>query len=144
MQTTKSNTSDLKLSERIKVGDTAQMQRTVCDADVLRFAELSGDYNPVHLDEAYAKTTRFGGRIAHGLFCSAMVSALLGMELPGLGTIILSENMRFRYPAYINDTVIAQVQVASIDPKKNRATISFVCKNQSGKILMDGSAEVTV
>lgn len=120
------------------------MQKTVCEADILQFAELSGDYNPVHLDEAYAKATRFGGRIAHGLFCSAMISALLGMELPGLGTIILSENMRFRYPVYINDTVIAQVQVAAIDPEKNRATISFVCKNQFGKILMDGNAEVTV
>lgn len=133
-----------KLNDRIKVGDTAQMERAICEADVLKFAELSGDYNPVHLDEAYAKTTRFGGRIAHGLFCSSMVSALLGMELPGLGTIILSENMRFLYPAYIDDIITARVQVASIDKTKNRAVILFTCKNQSGRLLMDGSAEVTI
>lgn len=130
--------------DKLKAGDSAQMCRTVYEEDLDQFARISQDYNPVHLSEEYARNTRFGGRIAHGLFCSAMVSALLGMKMPGLGTIILSESMRFLYPAYIGDTVTARVWVDSVHPEKGRATMAFCCKNQSDRILMEGSAEITI
>ena len=144
MKIPETNTAVSKPVSKLTVGDSARMYRTVHEEDLIQFAELSQDFNPVHLNEEYAKNTRFGGRIAHGLFCSAMVSALLGMELPGLGTIILSESMRFLYPAYVGDTVEARVWVDSVRPEKNRATIAFSCKNQLDRILMEGSAEVTV
>lgn len=127
----------------LTVGESAQMQRKLCEEDVRQFAALLGDFNPVHLDEEYASQTRFGGRIAHGLFCSAMISALLGMQLPGIGTIILSETLNFRYPAYIGDTVTARVTVASVDCSKRRAELTFICINQHGRTLLDGSVTVT-
>ena len=135
----------MKTTDRnLNVGDTAQMQRVVLEEDVMKFAELSGDFNPVHLDESYAKTTRFGKRIAHGLFCAAMISALLGTELPGLGTIIISENMHFKHPVYLGDVVTAKVQIISVDKERNRVTVSFCCTNQLEKVLLEGCAEVMI
>ncbi len=126
----------------IKTGDTAQLTRKVSEEDVREMADISGDYNPIHLDEEYAKKTRFGSRIAHGLFCTAMISALLGNDLPGEGTIILSEQIDFLHPAYIGDTVTAQVTVQTVAENKHGGQIEFWCKNQSEKTLISGSVTV--
>lgn len=128
----------------LEVGAVATMQRKILESDIVQMADLSGDHNPIHLDEEYAKTTRFGKRIAHGLFCTAMISALLGNELPGLGTVIMSETMRFLAPVYIGDTILAQVKVESINPEKRRAELSFECRNQDDRQLMTGTVKVMV
>lgn len=128
----------------LKIGDTATMKRTIKEADVLNMAEISGDYNPIHTDEEYAKSTRFGKRIAHGLFVISMVSALLGNELPGLGTVIATESMKFLRPVYFNDTITASVTVENIFFEKNRVSLSFRCVNQDDLPVMNGSVDVIV
>lgn len=125
-------------------GESARLERFVSEADVIKMAELSCDYNPLHVDSEYAKNTRFGRRIAHGLFCASMVSAILGNDLPGLGTIILWENMRFQLPVYIGDTILAQVCIEEVRPEKRRVRLSFFCRNQDGQVVMSGDTEVMV
>jgi len=128
----------------IKVGDIAQIQRKVNEADIVEMARISGDFNPVHMEDEYAKKTRFKKRIAHGLFGISMISALLGNELPGLGTIILSEQVRFLKPIYIGDTITAQVEVKSIVENKRKIILTFLCENQDKVKIMTGSTEVIV
>lgn len=127
-----------------KKGDSASLERFISEDDIMHMAELSHDHNPIHVDPQYAEKTRFGRRIAHGLFCGSMISALLGNDLPGLGTIILWENMRFLLPVYIGDTIFAQVCIEDIVPEKRRIRLSFFCRNQENQIVMSGDTEVMV
>lgn len=130
-----------KTMEELQLGDQASCVKTITEEDVVRYAEVTGDFNPQHLDEAYARTTIFGGRIAHGMFTAGLISRLLGMELPGMGTIYLSQECRFRKPVYLNDTITAKVEVVElIDGKKAR--FSTICTNQNGDVVMDGFALV--
>jgi 3-hydroxybutyryl-CoA dehydratase len=98
----------------LKVGDSASLTKTITDADIRAFAELSGDRNPIHLDDEYAATTRFGRRIAHGMLTASLISTVLGTELPGIGTVYLSQNSQFVAPVYPGDTVTARVTVRKI------------------------------
>lgn len=125
----------------LTVGQTAEMSRVVGAADIEAFAEVSGDNNPVHLDEAYAKTTTFGERIAHGMLSAAYISALLGMKLPGPGVIYLSQSLRFRRPVKIGDLVVARVTVTALNAARAHVTLETTCE-VSGKTVVDGEALV--
>ena len=111
----------------LHVGQSATLARTVTAADIAQFAAVTGDANPVHLDEAYARTTPFGGRIAHGMLSAAFISAVLGMQLPGPGTIYLSQTLKFRAPVRPGDTVKTTVTVRELIADKNRVVLDAVC-----------------
>jgi 3-hydroxybutyryl-CoA dehydratase len=128
----------------LKVGDTASISRKVTDKDICAFAELTGDHNPVHLDEAFARKTRFGQRIAHGMFGASLISAVLGNELPGTGSIYLSQTLKFLAPVYLGDIVTARVTVTKIRDDKPIVTLECVCENQRGETIIRGEAVVLV
>jgi 3-hydroxybutyryl-CoA dehydratase len=127
--------------EELAVGQTAEMSRVVGAADIEAFAEVSGDMNPVHLDEAYAKTTTFGERIAHGMLSASYISAILGTKLPGPGAIYLSQSLRFRRPVKIGDLVVAKVTIKAMDEGRGHVTLDTACA-VSGKTVVDGEALV--
>jgi 3-hydroxybutyryl-CoA dehydratase len=129
--------------DELSVGQSAQITRVVGAGDIEAFAEVSGDTNPVHLDDAYARTTTFGGRIAHGMLAAAYVSAVLGTKLPGPGAIYLSQSLRFRRPVKIGDPVIAKVTVQALDARRGHATLATVCQ-VNGKTVVDGEALIMV
>ncbi|WP_296594984.1 MaoC family dehydratase [Phenylobacterium sp.] len=127
--------------DELSVGQAAEMSRVVGAADIEAFAEVSGDNNPVHLDEAYAKTTTFGERIAHGMLSAAYISAVLGSKLPGPGAIYLSQSLRFRRPVKIGDLVVAKVTVKALDEARGHVTLDTTCA-VAGKTVVDGEALV--
>lgn len=129
--------------EELSVGQSAEVTRVVGAADVEAFAHVSGDVNPVHLDDAYAKATSFGERIAHGMLSGAYISAVLGVKLPGPGAIYLSQSLRFRRPVRIGDPVTARVTVKSLDERRAHATLETVCQ-VNGKTVVEGEAVVMV
>jgi 3-hydroxybutyryl-CoA dehydratase len=130
-----------KTYEEIQVGDAAEFAKTVTEADVILYAGITGDLNPAHINEAYAKSTFFKGRIAHGMLSGGFISAVLGMKLPGPGTIYLSQQLEFKAPVKINDTVTARVEVVE-KLGKNRLKLRTTCTNQDGMMLVDGQALV--
>lgn len=127
--------------EDLKVGDSAEASYPVSAEVIEKFADVSGDDNPVHLDEAFAKTTQFGTRIAHGMLSGGFISAVIGTRLPGYGSIYLSQTMRFRRPVKIGDTVVVKATVTALDAEKGRATIETVC-SVDGKTVVEGEALV--
>jgi len=129
--------------DELSLGQQAEMSRVVGAADIEAFAEVSGDINPVHLDEAYAKTTTFGERIAHGMLGASYISAILGTRLPGPGCIYLSQALRFRRPVKIGDLVVARATITALDADKSRATLATVCE-VAGKSVIEGEAVVIV
>lgn len=108
----------------LSVGMTASYSQTVTDADIKTFAGVTGDHNPVHIDDEYAAGTRFGKRIAHGILSVGFFSNVLGTKLPGPGCIYLSQNVKFKHPVYLNDTVKAVVEVTAVNVEKRRVTLS--------------------
>ncbi|MDX9997460.1 MAG: MaoC family dehydratase [Phenylobacterium sp.] len=129
--------------EDLTVGQSAEITRVVESRDLTAFAEVSGDTNPVHLDEDYAKTTPFQGRIAHGMLSAAYISAVLGTRLPGPGAIYLTQTLKFRRPVKIGDAVTAKVSVAALDERRAHATLSTVCI-VDGRNVVEGEAVVMV
>ena len=129
--------------DELSEGQTAETTHLVGAADIEAFAAVSGDINPVHMDEAYAKTTAFGGRIAHGMLAAAYISAVLGNKLPGPGAIYLSQSLRFRRPVKIGDAVTARVTVKTLDTAKAHATFETACL-VNGKTVVDGEALIMV
>ena len=127
---------------RYKPGDTATRSKTITDEDIRAFAELTGDHNPVHLDDEYAAGTRFGQRIAHGMLAASLISATLANELPGRGTVYLSQSLRFVAPVLPGDTVTASVAVTKVREDKPILTLETVCTNQRGEKLIEGEAVV--
>jgi 3-hydroxybutyryl-CoA dehydratase len=130
-----------KSFEDLAIGDAAEGRYLVTEEVVQQFAEVSGDDNPVHLDEAYASTTPFGGRIAHGMLSAGYVSAVIGTKLPGYGSIYLSQTLRFRRPVKLGDEVLVRVAITALDAEKKRATLGTVC-SVDGKTVLDGEAVV--
>ncbi|HEX8688016.1 MAG TPA: MaoC family dehydratase [Pyrinomonadaceae bacterium] len=126
----------------LSVGDAAEIRKTVTDEDVRAFAEVTGDRNPVHLDEEYAAGTRFGRRIAHGMLGASLISAVLANELPGRGTVYLSQTLRFTAPVFPGDTVTARVAVKHVREDKPVVTLETVCTNQRGERVVEGEAVV--
>ena len=129
--------------DELSEGQSAEITRVVGAGDIEAFAAVSGDMNPVHLDDVYAKATPFGGRIAHGMLSAAYISAVLGNRLPGPGAIYLSQSLRFRRPVKIGDPVTAKVTVKALDAAKGHATLETVCL-VGGKTVVDGEALVMV
>ena len=128
----------------IKVGDTFTKERLVTDELVRAFAEVSGDYNPIHLDEEFAKTTRFGQRIAHGMLSGAFISAVLGYEFSEKKIVYLSQTMKFTAPVYIGDTVTTTATVTNIREEKQIVTMDTVCTKQDGEVVVKGESVVMV
>ena len=126
----------------LKVGDSAEIRKTIADEDVRAFAELTGDRNPVHLDEEYAARTRFGRRIAHGMLGASLISAVLANELPGRGTVYLSQTLRFTAPVFLGDTVTARVVVKHVREDKPVVTLETYCTNERGERVVEGEAVV--
>ncbi len=129
--------------EEIKVGMTASYSQTITDADVKAFAGVSGDHNPVHLSEEYAKDSRFKDRIAHGLLTASFFSAIFGTKLPGEGCVYAGQNLQFKRPVYLGDTVVAKVTVTAVDVLKKRVTFETVC-TVKGKPVTTGTAEIFI
>jgi 3-hydroxybutyryl-CoA dehydratase len=128
----------------IKVGDKFTKERLVTDELVRAFAEVSGDYNPIHLDEEFAKTTRFGRRIAHGMLSGAFISAVLGYEFGERKIIYLSQTLKFTAPVFIGDTVTTTATVANIRDDKPIVTLETVCTKQDGEVVVKGESAVMV
>jgi 3-hydroxybutyryl-CoA dehydratase len=108
------------------------------------FAELTGDTNPVHLDDAYAAGTRFGRRIGHGMIAAGLISATLANDLPGPGTVYLSQTLQFKAPVFPGDTITATVEVKNVRPDKPIVTLGTVCHNQANVVVLEGEAVVMV
>ena len=132
-----------KFLEDLSVGQSAELVRTVGEADIVAFAQVTGDTNPVHLDADYAATTSFGERIAHGMLSAGYISAVLGTTLPGPGAIYLSQTLKFKRPVKIGDEVTAVVTISEINEAKAQVTLATVCK-VGGKAVVDGEAVVMV
>lgn len=128
--------------DEITIGQTASITKTLTDEDTKLFAAASGDVNPVHLDEEFAKTTMFKQRIAHGMWTGGLISAVLAMELPGPGTIYLGQNLSFRAPVFIGDTITITLEVTAKDDEKGWVTLSCLAENQKGKAVAKGEAQV--
>ena len=130
--------------EDIHVGDAAEMAKTVTEVDVGLFAGVTGDFNPVHVDAVAAERSMFGSRVAHGILSAGFISAVLGMRLPGPGSVYLSQTLRFTRPVRIGDTVTARVEVLEVIHAKRRVRLSTTCRNQHGEVVVDGEAVVMV
>ena len=129
--------------EDLSLGQSAEINHVVTDADIRAFAEVSGDNNPVHLDDAYAAGTPFKTRIAHGMLSAGYISAMLGTRLPGPGAIYISQSMNFKRPVRIGDEVITRATVTAIDAERARVTLATVCE-VAGKPVLEGEAVVMV
>ncbi len=129
--------------EELSVGQSADLVRTVGEADIIAFAAVTGDNNPVHLDAEFAATTSFGERIAHGMLSAGYISAVIGTTLPGPGAIYLSQSLRFKRPVKIGDEVTARATITEIDETKARVTLATVCL-VNGKPVVEGEALIMV
>jgi 3-hydroxybutyryl-CoA dehydratase len=129
--------------EDLTIGQTARLGKTISEADILMFAAVSLDTNPVHLNEEAAKASIFGTRIAHGMLSAGLISAVLGTQLPGPGTLYMSQQLRFRAPVKIGDTVTAIVEVTALNAEKKRATLKTTCV-VGGEVVIEGEAYVQV
>src|SRR5580693_4124204 len=127
----------------LKVGMTERLKKTIAASDVVGFAQLTGDRNPIHLSEHFAARTPFGRRIAHGLYTASLISAVLGTRLPGPGAIYIAQTLNFRAPVKIGDTVVVTVTVRELIPEKSRARLACVCA-VGGEVVLDGEALVKV
>lgn len=127
--------------DQLEIGMSRRYAKTVTEADILLFAAVSGDINAVHLDQEFAEGTPFKGRIAHGILTAGLVSACIGNKLPGLGTIYLSQSLKFKAPVRPGDTVHAIVTVKALDVEKNKVTLDTVCQVK-GKTVLEGEAVV--
>lgn len=128
----------------LKVGDKFSTSKQITDQVVRAFAELSGDYNPIHLDDEFAAGTRFGKRIAHGMISGALISAVLGYELKDRKIVYLSQTLKFTAPVYIDDTVTATATVTNVREDKPIVTIETICTNQNNETVVKGEAAIMV
>jgi 3-hydroxybutyryl-CoA dehydratase len=124
------------------VGQTATYSKTFTEADVEAFAAISGDRNPIHLNDSYAARTRFGRRIGHGMLTASLISTVIGMYLPGPGAIYLSQEIKFLKPVFIDDTVTATASIIAFNEEKRVLTLKTECVNQKGETVLTGEAKV--
>ena len=128
--------------DALEIGQSADYTKTVSEQDIVLFAAISGDVNPVHLNESYARTTVFGERIAHGMLTGSLVSAALAMTLPGPGSIYLGQSLKFRRPVKINDTITVHLEVTDKRDAKKIVTLDCKVTNQNGDVVATGTADV--
>jgi 3-hydroxybutyryl-CoA dehydratase len=136
--------ADVSIRNDFYVGEQASLTRAVSDADVAAYAELLGDFNPLHVDDEYARKSRFGRRIAHGMFTAGLISAVLGNKLPGTGGIYLSQQIEFLAPVYVSDTITATVEVTAWQPEKRILTLKTDGYNQDEVQVVTGKAVLLV
>ncbi len=129
--------------EDLHVGQKASFGKTITEADIVLFAAVTGDTNPMHLNEEYARNSRFGERIAHGMLAAGLITKVMGTQLPGPGTIYMSQSLRFRAPVRIGDTVTATVEITALNAEKMRATLRTICCVK-GEPVLEGEALVAV
>ena len=129
--------------EDLKVGMSAMFGKTVTEADIVAFAGVSGDTNPIHLHDGFARGTRFGQRIAHGMLSGSFISAVIGTKLPGPGSVYISQTMNFMAPVLIGETITAVATISAIDDKRRRVTLNTRCLNGE-KVVVDGEATILV
>lgn len=127
-----------------KVGDEVTTTRVIQESDITGFAGITGDFNPVHLDDDFARDSRFNRRIAHGMLIASYISAVIGTQLPGPGTIYLRQELNFRAPVFIGDNIIVRVLVTNVREDKPLVTLKTTCVNQEEKTVLDGEALVLV
>ncbi len=133
---------NIHVRDDFQIGETASFSKTITEADIYAYAGISGDFNPVHVNAEFAKRTRFKERIAHGMLTAGLVSAVLGMKLPGPGAIYLSQQMEFLKPVRIGDTITATAEVQAYNPDKRILTLRTTCANQRGEQVLEGRAVV--
>ncbi len=131
-----------KTINELNINDSEEFSKTVSESDIYLYAGVSGDFNPAHINEPYAQGTFFKTRIAHGMLCAGFISAVIGMKLPGPGTIYIRQELNFRAPVRIGDTVTARVEVIE-KLEKNRVRLKTTCVNQEGTLVLDGEAVVS-
>ncbi len=131
-----------KTIDQLNIGDRASISKLITERDVIRFAELTGDINPIHMDKLYAEQTDFGERIAHGMLTASLISAVLGIKLPGPGNIYVSQSLKFRAPVKFGDIIEAEVEVVEKIPERNRVHLKTTCRNQDGTVVLEGEAIV--
>jgi len=136
--------ADVAIRNDFQVGERASFTKTVTEADVTTFAGLIGDFNPLHVDAEYARKSRFGRRVAHGMLTGGLISAVLGNKLPGPGSIYLSQQIEFLAPVYIGDTITASVEITSWRPEKRIITLKTDAVNQDGTQVVTGKAVLLV
>lgn len=129
------------LSQEIKIGQTARTSKQITQTDLALYAAVTGDFNPVHFDPIYSAQTRFKGPIAHGMIAAGLVSGLIGMKLPGPGTIYLKQTLDFLVPVKVNDVITACVEVVAL-LERNRVRLKTTCMNQEGVMVLEGEAFV--
>ncbi|HQG31803.1 MAG TPA: MaoC family dehydratase [Deltaproteobacteria bacterium] len=132
-----------KTISELHTGDFAEFAKTVTEADIILYAGITGDLNPAHINEEYAKGTFFKTRIAHGMLAAGFISAAIGTGLPGPGTIYIRQELDFKAPVRIGDTITARVEASEINTEKNRVVLKTTCTNQNGEIVVDGQALVS-
>ena len=132
----------MKTIDTIQIGDSASFTKTITEADITLFAGYSGDFNPAHINAVEAEKGMFHGRIAHGMLSAGFISAVLGMQPPGPGTIYMGQELRFVKPVYIGDTVTATATVVERVPEKNRLKLETIVTNQKGEQVITGMATV--
>jgi 3-hydroxybutyryl-CoA dehydratase len=128
--------------QTLDIGMSASLSKQIDEMDIVAFASLSGDINPVHLVDSYAEQTRFKGRIAHGMLSAGLISAVLGTKLPGPGTIYLSQNLRFKAPVAVGDTITATATITAQKEGKPIYTLETICTNQEGVTVLEGEAVI--
>src|SRR6056297_326301 len=131
-----------KTINEIEIGEEASFTKTVSEADVYNYAGVTGDFNPAHINESFAKKTMFGGRIAHGMLSAGFISTVLGTKLPGPGCIYVSQDLKFTAPVHFGDTITATVKVEKLNVEKNRVILNTVCTNQKENVVLKGQAEL--
>ena len=129
--------------EDLKVGMSAMFGKTVTESDIMAFAGVSGDTNPIHLHDGFARSTRFGQRIAHGMLSGSFISAVIGTKLPGPGSVYISQTMEFKAPVLIGETITAVATITAIDERRRRVTLKTQCLN-GDKVVIDGEATILV
>jgi len=131
-----------KTISELRLGDRAETVNHVTEETGVKFADVSNDHNPVHLDEAYASATPFKGRIAHGMLLAAYISSVLGNDLPGPGSIYVNQTLSFKAPVRYGDTITTTVEVVELIPERNRSKFKTTCTNQNGLIVLEGEATI--
>ena len=129
---------------KLNLGDSAEITKTITEADVQAFADVTGDHNPIHLDNEFAKSTRFGRRIAHGMLSASLISSVLANKLPGEGSVYLGQSLQFVAPVFPGDEVTARVTVKELREDKPIVKLETTCVNQRGDTVIRGEATVLI
>lgn len=132
----------MKTIDQLHIGDSACQEMVITEEHVKLFGTITNDFNPAHFDEEYAKTTMFKTRISHGMYIGSLFSKVFGMDLPGEGSIYVSQNLRFRRPVFFNDTIKAEVTIKAMDVERNRVYFDCIAYNQHGDKVIIGEAEI--